>query len=92
MIDDEPQAPLNLIEEGKPQSRTLKLVVPRGLAQFALREPVKLGSSHSLQLGPGVTKDVRRRGSGFSRCVPVGVPPIRLLSPPTFILLVRESL
>jgi hypothetical protein len=51
-------APIDLVEEGGAEPGVLKVVLLCRLVQLVLREPVKLGSVHSSQFGPGVPKHV----------------------------------
>ncbi len=52
------EAPINLLKEGGTEAGFLEVVVLCCLVQLILREPVKLGSVHSPQLGPSIPKYV----------------------------------
>src|SRR5438552_580394 len=82
------EAPVDLPEEGDAQSGLFKVVVLRRLVQLVFGESVKLGSTHSSQLGPSISKNVAGWPARAWLRVPGGVTAIGFLCPEALILLV----
>src|SRR5712692_7577672 len=80
-----------VLKEGGAEPGVLKVVVLRRLVQLMLGEPVKFGSAHSSQLGPGVPKHVGGWPTGTWYRVPSSIAAIGFLRPEAVIFLVRQS-
>ena len=81
MLLDRTLASLNLVQERATKARCLELVILSRLVQLALREPMKGGSPHSLELGSRIAEYGSCRTARPGSRVPLRVAAFCLVCP-----------